>query len=99
MVNIKLSREILVKQVTLEHTSPKLLYNNSISSAPRHVEIWAESKLISKFEFDPRVNHVHTVSVVETFTSVVQVRVVDNWGGDYTCIYRVRVHGDGLING
>lgn len=47
-------------------------------------------------------NHVQTFdldAIVRTPVRRVMARVTDNWGGDYTCLYRLRLHGEKMDMG
>ena len=56
---------------------------------------------LASFEYDIRApTHVQTFSmeqyIVESdmYFGVMVLEIAGNWGGDHTCLYRVRVHGD-----
>lgn len=56
---------------------------------------------IGKFNYDINaLNHVQTVSMDidleehNISTRRIVVRVTENWGGDWTCLYRVQMHGN-----
>lgn len=80
-----------------------------ISSAPRLIQIEGlEFRTdpyphdFGSFEYDKEGKPIQYFEVQHPSTkghNIVRVRVLSNWGHPvYTCVYRVRVHGD-LVNG
>ncbi|KAL7411860.1 hypothetical protein BDY24DRAFT_123771 [Mrakia frigida] len=60
--------------------------------------------LLGSFTYDiDSPNHRQTFAVPEAIkelqvpTGIVVVRIGSNYGADYTCLYRVRVHGDAFV--
>jgi len=102
-VVIKLGQVVRVTAVTIEHIRPL----PDMSSAPRDMLLWDPEGNI------PLLNLTYTIdtssSAVQTFPlaiptklSKLKIEVLSNWGHEeYTCVYRVRVHGmheEGNIN-
>ncbi|KAI9638119.1 UNC-like C-terminal-domain-containing protein [Dioszegia hungarica] len=57
--------------------------------------------LLSSFTYDPSLpNHVQTFPVDPEIQAmgidmgIVVFKIASNWGGDFTCLYRARVHGE-----
>jgi hypothetical protein len=93
-VGIILSRKIMISKVTIQHADYRTLPSHSISSAPRLISIYTESgKLLGDLEFDPSKRMV-TFDVEKTPVSSVDVVIKSNWGADWTCLYRIRIHGE-----
>ncbi|KHN77028.1 Nuclear migration and anchoring protein unc-84 [Toxocara canis] len=104
-LTIKLSLPIHITEVSYEHLRHELHPDGVVRSAPRRFQIWAfkelndlETKvLLGEYEFDRdgdalqffRVQHQPTEP-----TPIVELVVLSNWGADYTCLYRLRVHGE-----
>jgi len=94
-VVIKLGKVVKVTGVTIEHVRPV----PDMSSAPRDMLVWDHEGNT------PLLNMTYTIdtasSSVQTFpltTSVklskLRLHILSNWGHEeYTCLYRVRVHG------
>lgn len=142
-LGISLARRVLVSKITLEHTSPSISHDQSIS-APRDVTVWGiverpndvkrlteyrrkrsqigvedeegeedsilpapippsdRHLLLSSFTYD-----VSASKMIQQFPisreaeqmnipiAIVQMQIHSNHGKkDYTCLYRVRVHGN-----
>ncbi|ORZ22827.1 hypothetical protein BCR41DRAFT_293608, partial [Lobosporangium transversale] len=82
-VAIRLSRRIVVTEITIEHVHPRVAYERG--SAPRGIEIW-RIKAIQTFPIPLSKQNVPAFGVV--------IRIKSNWGNPrFTCLYRVRVHG------
>jgi Sad1 / UNC-like C-terminal len=80
--------------VTIEHADPRLLPLKSTSSAPRLVTVRTTAgKVLGKFEFDPK-SRLETFEVASERLDRVVIGIESNWGAAWTCLYRVRVHGD-----
>ncbi|PWN38101.1 uncharacterized protein FA14DRAFT_117135 [Meira miltonrushii] len=116
-LGISLARRVLVSKITMEHTSPSISHDQSIS-APRDVTVWGigEEDSILPAPIPPSDRHL----LLSTFTydvlaskmiqqfpisreaeqlnipiAIVQMQIHSNHGKkDYTCLYRVRVHGN-----
>ena len=81
----------------------ELAPNGDISSAPRNITVFgfnithAKFEQIAKFEYSTHAknNVVQTVAIEnEKMYSRVKFEIGSNWGNtDYTCLYRIRVHG------
>ncbi|CAM9245460.1 unnamed protein product [Choristocarpus tenellus] len=102
LVTIRLTADIAVHGVSIEHTSRHVALD--MSSAPRQFEVYGlrdaddshpvtlgvgeyikEGKAVQFFEFEP----------VGRKYPMVTFNIRSNWGNsDYTCIYRLRVHGE-----
>jgi len=94
-VVIRLGKVVRVTGVTIEHVRPV----PDMSSAPRDMLVWDHEGNT------PLLNMTYTIdtvsSSVQTFplpTSVklskLRLHILSNWGHEeYTCLYRVRVHG------
>ncbi|VDM38649.1 unnamed protein product [Toxocara canis] len=108
-LTIKLSLPIHITEVSYEHLRHELHPDGVVRSAPRRFQIWAfkelndlETKvLLGEYEFDRdgdalqffRVQGVLQHQPTEP-TPIVELVVLSNWGADYTCLYRLRVHGE-----
>ena len=101
-IGVKLSRPIIVKSVTIEHIPRQLAPDNDISSAPRNMTLNGFDGMdfvrLANFEFgadQPSVT-VQTFSFRnEKVFGKVKLDIESNWGNkDYTCVYRIRIHGD-----
>ncbi|XP_029954682.1 SUN domain-containing protein 2-like [Salarias fasciatus] len=101
---IRLSMRIRPTAVTLEHISRALAPSRQLLSAPRDFSVYGldhESEergtLLGTFSYDQDGDALQTFLVTDdsqkTF-QIVEVQVLSNWGHpDYTCLYRIRVHG------
>ncbi|EPS92556.1 hypothetical protein FOMPIDRAFT_1137627 [Fomitopsis schrenkii] len=104
-LGIQLAEPVIVTNVTVDHLPASLA--SETRSAPHHIRVWAliptspRTQLIhvADLEYDirstqhiqnfPTSGYAPTVSVDK-----VVFQILDNWGlPDFTCIYRVRVHG------
>eukprot|EP00092_Neocalanus_flemingeri_P024954 GFUD01027064.1.p1 GENE.GFUD01027064.1~~GFUD01027064.1.p1 ORF type:complete len:297 (+),score=110.51 GFUD01027064.1:69-893(+) len=96
-VVLQLGEVVRVTGVTIEHIRP----SPDISSAPRNILVWAhednKSILNLTYSISPSSSSVQTFLIPRpTFLPFSQLRlqVSSNWGHpEYTCLYRVRVHG------
>ena len=88
--------------MTIEHIPRAIAYN--IKSAPNQFEVWSYAAANDK---DPVLLYTGQYDAqngksVQTFPfendrvfPIVQLRILSNFGeAGYTCIYRVRVHGE-----
>lgn len=99
-VVVRLSAEILVQAVSIEHISHLSTPDGKLSSAPKNISI---SGLRGE-EVVPLANITYDITSdpVQTFWfqtgdqgfNTVELNVLSNHGHpDYTCLYRLRVHG------
>lgn len=102
IATIQLTSEIHVKSIALEHLHFSKSNTGKTSSAPKFFSVWGvkrnkETDCLGSFEYDNRGPAVQTFPVKEHSESayrVVRLQVFTNHGNpDYTCIYRIRVHG------
>lgn len=101
---IKLSQPIRVTAFTVEHISRSVAIGESISSAPREFEIWGlESENDSpgrrlgsytyKLDGDPLQQFI-VEDPEPAIYGFIEMKILSNHGNlDYTCLYRLRVHG------
>ncbi|XP_010212625.1 PREDICTED: SUN domain-containing protein 3-like [Tinamus guttatus] len=103
-VFIKLSKAISPHAVTLEHIAVRVSPRGDISSAPKDFAVYgmkAENEeqglFLGEFTYSPAEHPFQTFWLQnEGWDSVryVKLEVLSNWGHpEYTCLYRVRVHG------
>mmetsp|Transcript_4 Transcript_4/g.4 ORF Transcript_4/g.4 Transcript_4/m.4 type:complete len:467 (+) Transcript_4:172-1572(+) len=102
-VTIQLSRPAQVTAVSLEHV-PKVVALD-VSSAPKKFRVWGlesiedgNGTLLGTFEysFEDGSSSIQTFKTMDLHKqlNLVMLEVLSNHGnGDYTCIYRFRVHG------
>ena len=108
---IRLSSPVVVEAVTVEHIPPALSPNGNVTSAPRDIAVYglhsleSEARLLANvaYKVDPDSDPIQTFAVTshppEAFP-LVEVKVQSNHGNpDYTCLYRIRVHGNILSDG
>ncbi|XP_025419059.1 uncharacterized protein LOC112689519 isoform X2 [Sipha flava] len=106
---LKLSKTIQVTGFTIEHLPRSLSENGQIKSAPKDFSIWglkhetdSNGKLLGKYQFKvdgPSLQYFSSVGTENVF-SIVELRIESNHGHEeYTCLYRIRVHGDLKLDG
>ena len=104
-VVIRLSNKISVTGVTLEHIPPLLSPDGSIASAPKDVSIYglshlsdAQPKLLGNFTYLDDGSPIQTYKTsrdIHNIFELIEVQILSNHGNPaYTCLYRVRVHGN-----
>ncbi|KAF8158930.1 UNC-like C-terminal-domain-containing protein, partial [Mycena galopus ATCC 62051] len=105
-LGIALSSPIYIEAITIDHVASAIAVGRR-TSAPQDMEVWAlvEGRdnyiRIASFQYD-----IHSRNGVQTFLvdaeiknlgidfGVIVLVVKNNWGmGEYTCLYRIRVHG------
>jgi len=102
---VRLAAPLLVSHVTIDHISPAIAYN--IGSAPRRIQLWGYADAngsgervdlgIVEYIYDAE----QTFNTAQTFEAAhdapiaaVAFEVLSNYGNEqFTCLYRVRVHG------
>ncbi|KAI8600771.1 UNC-like C-terminal-domain-containing protein [Dissophora ornata] len=97
-IAIRLSRRVVVTEVTVEHVDPRVAFD--VRSAPKEMEVWRLAAPLGKEKEgdDGTTGSTSTFHVPRSKQNVpsygVVVKVNSNWGHpDFTCLYRVRVHG------
>jgi hypothetical protein len=103
---IKLSERIKPTQFSIEHIPKVLSPNGQIDSAPKDFTVYGHSIKYKKdggthlgsFKYDTvSIDYLQYFAVdksIENEFSIIEFRIESNHGNkDYTCIYRVRVHG------
>ena len=99
---IKLVTETFVNGVTLEHIPKEISLNGSRASSPKDFSVWGmheeehEGKLLGTFTYsldNSPIQEFPVYNTQETYTHV-KFQFLSNHGNpEYTCVYRVRVHG------
>jgi len=97
-VVIQLAKEVKMASVAIEHIRP----SPDLSSAPQKVEVFdhvlGRSLLNFTYSISDTSSSLQIFSMTNGFLPVVsklRFEIHSNWGHpDYTCLYRVRVHGD-----
>ncbi|XP_031413371.1 sperm-associated antigen 4 protein-like [Meleagris gallopavo] len=102
-VVIRLPAEILPACVTLRHVDPELTPAGFSSSAPGEFAVFGldvdseEEVPLGSFSFNVRKAPLQTFLLENNHSRAfryIKVLVKSNWGHpEYTCIYRVQVHG------
>ncbi|XP_043926686.1 SUN domain-containing protein 2-like [Protopterus annectens] len=107
-VTIKLASRIKPTAFTLDHIPKSVSPIGSINTAPRDFSIFGISdpadmtmNLLGKYTYDKNGSPIQTFLVqanpVRSY-NIIRMNVDSNWGHpEYTCIYRLRVHGE-LVN-
>ncbi|KAK6329349.1 hypothetical protein J4Q44_G00013270 [Coregonus suidteri] len=108
-VVIRLSMRIVPSAFSLEHIPKDLSPTGNIDSAPRQFNVYGlddesqeEGKLLGSYTYQEDGEALQTYPVTEENDKayqIIEVRVLSNWGHtEYTCLYRIRVHGQLSIN-
>ncbi|XP_021431515.2 SUN domain-containing protein 1 isoform X2 [Oncorhynchus mykiss] len=106
---IRLSMRIMPSAFSLEHIPKSLSPTGTISSAPRQFTVYGlddeyqeEGKLLGSYTYQDDEDALQTYPVTEENDKayqIIEVRVLSNWGHpEYTCLYRIRVHGQPSVN-
>ncbi|XP_065078786.1 SUN domain-containing protein 2 [Ochlerotatus camptorhynchus] len=104
VIVIKLMGKVLIDGVTVEHTPRSPISDLSSQSAMKKFSIWGTNSdstgsddfFFGNFEFDVLADFLETYNFTSMSSVAYQklrISVLSNHGADYTCIYRVRVHG------
>ncbi|KAG8139614.1 hypothetical protein E2320_002383 [Naja naja] len=102
---IRLAKEIIPTAVTIQHISKKVSPTDEISSAPKDFAIYGlkaeeeeEGTFLGQFTYDMEGFLIQTFRLKNESSELmryIKLKVINNWGHPkYTCIYRLRVHGD-----
>ncbi|PSN46198.1 hypothetical protein C0J52_18531 [Blattella germanica] len=101
---IQLIGKVYITEVSLEHIPAIISPTGEISNAPKEFSIRVigmvcddeDGTLLGKFEYDIHGDRLQFFKVKDTTTaySHIEFRVHSNHGNsEYTCVYRIRVHG------
>ncbi|KAL3319067.1 hypothetical protein Ciccas_002264 [Cichlidogyrus casuarinus] len=108
-VIIKLAVPVHVTSVSVEHIARRLVYSNRLDSAPRDFRVLAlptpdtdqdDASVVNlgNFSFDamgPSIQFFTTVEKAPLKVRYLEFQFLNNHGHpSYTCIYRLRVHGN-----
>ncbi|VVD03406.1 unnamed protein product [Leptidea sinapis] len=104
-VTIRLLGNVRVTGVSLEHISPQISPTKEISSAPRLFQVEGLEYRrdvyphdFGTFEYNKDGKPIQYFDVKHPSNKgfdLVRIKVISNWGHSvYTCVYRVRVHGE-----
>uniref|UniRef100_A0A0R3RUF7 SUN domain-containing protein n=1 Tax=Elaeophora elaphi TaxID=1147741 RepID=A0A0R3RUF7_9BILA len=103
-LTIKLSHPIHITEVSYEHLHSTLHPDGVLKSAPKLFQVYSykavddlkSKSLIGQYEYDIEgraLQIFHAQNEPKMPVSIVELVVQSNWGSDYTCLYRFRVHG------
>ncbi|KAI5641966.1 SUN domain-containing protein 2-like [Phthorimaea operculella] len=106
---IRLLGTIYVSGISVEHIPPHISPTKDISSAPRVFRLEGLQyrndeypHVFGTFEYNKEgrpIQYFEVQKPTQTGYNLVRVRILSNWGHPvYTCVYRVRIHGD-LVKG
>ncbi|XP_059892451.1 SUN domain-containing protein 1 isoform X6 [Gadus macrocephalus] len=101
---IRLSMKVQPTAFTLEHIPKALAPSGALRSAPRDFTVYGlddegqeEGQLLGSYSYEEDGEAVQTYHVTEEKEQafqIIEVRILSNWGNqEYTCMYRLRVHG------
>ncbi|XP_056432936.1 SUN domain-containing protein 1 isoform X5 [Gadus chalcogrammus] len=101
---IRLSMKVQPTAFTLEHIPKALAPSGALRSAPRDFTVYGlddegqeEGQLLGSYSYEEDGEAVQTYHVTEENEQafqIIEVRILSNWGNqEYTCMYRLRVHG------
>jgi len=101
---VKLANKIFVRYITVEHIPRTMSPSGQIRSAPREIAVSALSSQtdkvgyhLAKIEYDisgPSIQMFPILHDTNFMAENVMIKFNSNWGEEYTCLYRIRVHGD-----
>ncbi|KAK2585836.1 hypothetical protein KPH14_010430 [Odynerus spinipes] len=103
-VVIQLLGPVYVSGVSLEHISPSISPTGETTAAPKEFSLWGlecvddtDSFFFGEFTYDntgPSVQYFEVQHQAKKAYEIVEVKIHSNSGNrDYTCVYRIRVHG------
>ncbi|XP_070592983.1 sperm-associated antigen 4 protein-like [Erythrolamprus reginae] len=102
-VVIKLPEKVRLTAVTAQHISKAIAFSEGITSALKDFLVYGlndetkEEILLGTFMYDTEKELIQTFQLKneqEKAFQYVKIKVESNWGNpEYTCIYRIRVHG------
>mmetsp|Transcript_11090 Transcript_11090/g.34011 ORF Transcript_11090/g.34011 Transcript_11090/m.34011 type:complete len:492 (+) Transcript_11090:107-1582(+) len=97
-LSIQLARPVSVHAVAIDHAAASTV--PTVSSAPKDFRVTAYDRdgaetLLGEFTYNNQaVTQLQMFTIPEPkFTHAVRLEILSNHGGEYTCLYRFRVHG------
>ncbi|CAG5093301.1 Similar to SUN2: SUN domain-containing protein 2 (Homo sapiens), partial [Cotesia congregata] len=104
-ITIKLLSPIYVTSITLEHITVHESPNSKTTSAPRCFSVWGlksindkEGYFFGKFMYDNCASPIQNFPMKKKSNEsyeIIELKIHSNSGNpNYTCLYRVRVHGE-----
>uniref|UniRef100_A0A8C4ZIY5 SUN domain-containing protein n=1 Tax=Gadus morhua TaxID=8049 RepID=A0A8C4ZIY5_GADMO len=101
---IRLSMKVQPTAFTLEHIPKALAPSGALRSAPRDFTVYGlddegqeEGQLLGSYSYEEdgeAMQTYHATEENEQAFQIIEVRILSNWGNEeYTCMYRLRVHG------
>ncbi|KAK6643352.1 hypothetical protein RUM43_004857 [Polyplax serrata] len=102
---LQLSHTIEVTGFTMEHISRLLVAKGHIESAPKNFSMWglkneydAEPHLFGEYTYldnDETLQYFPVMYPTSNRYNMVELKITSNHGNpNYTCLYRIRVHGE-----
>ncbi|XP_033926357.1 sperm-associated antigen 4 protein-like isoform X2 [Melopsittacus undulatus] len=101
-VVIRLPARVHLTAVSVQHIYKEVSPSGTVTSAPRDMAVFGlnadreEETLLGMFEYNVAKEALQTFPLKNTHRAFSHIKLVvkSNWGyPDYTCIYRVQVHG------
>uniref|UniRef100_A0A913HCW7 SUN domain-containing protein n=1 Tax=Strongyloides stercoralis TaxID=6248 RepID=A0A913HCW7_STRER len=105
-LTISLSRPIHITNISYEHVPVSLIPTKEAFSAPKEIKFWSfedvknqETKTdLGTFTYDISQKPLQFFTISPSYknliTPIVEMEVLSNYGASFTCLYRLRVHGD-----
>lgn len=99
-LGIALARRVVVDELVLEHVDGRIAYE--LDSAPRDFQLWAFDDVLNDLvQIGEGIFDVSKPASLQRFpindgfeTQMIVLKVLSNSGNpDFTCLYRVRIHG------
>lgn len=102
---VRLAQPIKVTAFSIEHISRSLVSSGHTSSAPREFQMWgldsetdSPGRLLGSYTYDADGDTLQYFIVQDPEPAVyeyVEMKILSNHGNlEYTCLYRLRVHGE-----
>ncbi|XP_030742900.1 LOW QUALITY PROTEIN: sperm-associated antigen 4 protein [Echinops telfairi] len=108
-VVIRLPGRVQLSDITLQHPPPSVAHTGGADSAPRDFEVYGlqvddETEVfLGKFTFDVEKSEIQTFHLQNDPPAAfpkVKIQILSNWGHPrFTCLYRVRAHGERTSEG
>ncbi|CAD6244097.1 GSCOCG00013244001-RA-CDS [Cotesia congregata] len=102
-VEIELARTALVSSVTLEHIPITASLTGTINSAPKEFRVLGKFRdkylILGSFQYNyngpsSQIFQITKSDRTKIPLNLIMLQILSNWGNpEYTCIYRLRVHG------